>query len=74
MKEVTPKPKTIADLLLKKRGRPKKNNLLNRRIPHKVVINLKTQDFVKAQKQIRKHEEEKQANKCKAALVQRDNK
>ncbi len=74
LKKVTLNPKTTADSLPKKRGRPKKNNPLDRRTPYKIVINLKIQDFVKAQEQIQKHEEGKLATKRKAALVQRDNK
>ncbi len=42
LKEVTPNLKTTADLLPKKRGRPRKNNPLDGRTPYKVVIYLKT--------------------------------
>ncbi len=74
LKEVTSNPKTTVDLLPKKRGRPRKNNPLDGKTPHEVVINLKTQDFVKVQEQVQQHEEGKQAKKHKAALVQKDNK
>lgn len=40
--------KTTVDLLLKKCGQSKNNNLLDGKISNEVVINLKTQDFVKA--------------------------
>lgn len=40
-------PKTPANSLLKKRGPLTKNNLLDRKTPYEVNINLKIQDFVK---------------------------
>lgn len=58
-KKVTPNPKTIADLIPKKCGRPRKNHPLDGKTPHKVLINLKIQDFVKAQEQIQKYKEVK---------------
>ncbi len=42
LKEVIPKPKTTTDLFPKKCGQLRKNNPLDGRIPHEVVINLRT--------------------------------
>ena len=71
---MTLNPKNTADSLPKKRGQLRKNDPLDEKTLHKVVINLKIQDFIKTQEQVQKHEEIKHAKKRKAALVQKDNK
>lgn len=59
LKKIVSNLKTTADLLPKKREQPTKNNPLDRKTLHKVVINLKIQNFVKIQEQVQKYEEKK---------------